>query len=92
VAVEPEGARAYARAVALTRFLADLWRSARRPPVLRRCATIAAVVGTLLTVVNLGDVVLAGYADWRLGVKVVFNYVLPFVVSNLGAVSSLPRS
>jgi hypothetical protein len=78
--------------VTIARFLADLWHSARRPAVLRRCAVIGLVVGTLLTLVNQGDVLLAGRADWPLALKVLTNYLLPFVVSNLGAMSTLPRN
>ncbi len=72
-------------------FCADLWRSARRPAILRRCATIAAVVGTLLTAVNQGDALLGlRAADSSLPFRIVANYLIPFVVSNLGAMSSLP--
>ncbi|OLC56494.1 MAG: hypothetical protein AUH85_06160 [Chloroflexi bacterium 13_1_40CM_4_68_4] len=71
-------------------FCLDLWRSACRPDIFRRCATIAAVVGTLLTIVNQGDVVLAGRLEPALWWKIPANYVIPFVVSNLGAMSSLP--
>ncbi len=70
-------------------FCVDLWRSARRPAILRRCATIAAMVGTILTLVNQGDAVLAGRLDAALWWKVPANYLVPFLVSNLGAMSSL---
>ncbi|GAC1485734.1 MAG: hypothetical protein NVS1B1_00230 [Candidatus Limnocylindrales bacterium] len=70
------------------RFVRDLLRSARRPRVLRRCSLIALTVGTLLTVVNQLDVVTAGRADLSLIGKVVANYLIPFVVSNLGALSA----
>lgn len=71
-------------------FCLDLWHSARRPAILRRCAAIAAVVGTLLTLVNQGDVILAGRGDASLPLRIVANYLIPFTVSNLGAMSSLP--
>jgi hypothetical protein len=71
------------------RFLADGWRSARRPAVLRRCAGIALVVGTLLSLVNQGHVVLAGDVDRWVALRILANYLIPFVVSNLGAVASM---
>ncbi len=74
----------------MLRFLADAWRSARRPDVFRRCATIALAVGTLLSIVNQGDAIVAGRFDLRGALKIVANYVIPFVVSNLGAMTSLP--
>lgn len=74
------------------RFLADCWRSARRPAIFRRCATIAVVVGTLLSIVNQADVLLAGQLDMVLALRIVANYLIPFIVSNLGAMSSLPQS
>lgn len=72
-------------------FCADLWRSGRRPAILRRCAAIAAIVGTVLTAVNQGDAILGlRTADGSLPFRVGANYLIPFIVSNLGAMSSLP--
>lgn len=72
-------------------FCFDLWSSARRPAILRRCATIAAVVGTLLSAVNQGDALLGlRAADGSLPFRIGANYLIPFIVSNLGAMSSLP--
>jgi hypothetical protein len=75
----------------VVRFLAALGANARRPPVLRRCATIALVVGSLLSLVNQGDVIIGGRFDANLGIRIVANFLIPFVVSNLGAMSP-PRS
>jgi hypothetical protein len=72
------------------RFCVDLWMSARRPNVLRRCLVVAAVVGTILTAVNLGDVIWRGAIDLPVVLKIGANYVIPFVVSNVGAMTSLP--
>lgn len=71
----------------IRRFGHDLLRSARRPRVLRRCSLIAVAVGTLLTLVNQFDVLATGRVDLALGGKIVANYLIPFVVSNLGAMS-----
>ena len=69
------------------RFVHDLLRSARRPRVVRRCSLIAVAVGTLLTLVNQFDVLASGRLDLPLIGKIVANYLIPFAVSNLGAMS-----
>ena len=71
----------------IRRFLRDLLRSARRPRVLRRCSIIAVAVGTLLTLVNQFDVLATGRLDLLLIGKIVANSLIPFVVSNLGAMT-----
>jgi hypothetical protein len=76
----------------VVRFCVDLWASARRPAVLRRCLIIAAVVGTILTAVNLGGVIWRGAVDLPVVLKIGANYVVPFVVSNLGAMTSPPTA
>lgn len=47
-------------------------------------AQIALVVGTLLTVVNLGGRILGGQLDTGTWVRVAANYLIPYVVSSLG--------
>jgi len=71
----------------IRRFVRDLVRSARRRRVLLRCSIIAVVVGTLLTLVNQFDVLAGGRIDAPLIAKVVANYLIPFIVGNLGAMS-----
>lgn len=71
----------------IRRFVRDLVRSARRRRVLLRCSIIAVVVGTLLTLVNQFDVLAGGRVDAPLIAKVVANYLIPFTVANLGAMS-----
>jgi hypothetical protein len=68
-------------------FLGGLLLSARRPRVLRRCGLIALVVGTLLTGVNQSDALSQWAVDPSLALKILANYVVPFVVSNLGAMT-----
>jgi hypothetical protein len=70
------------------RFVSDAWRSACRPPVFRRCLVIALVVGTLLSLVNQGDAIVGGHVDRIVALRMIANYVIPFVVSNLGAMGS----
>ena len=51
---------------------------------------VALVVGTLLSLLNQGDVILAGRFDSVVTLRVIGNYLIPFVVSNLGAMTSAP--
>lgn len=55
-----------------------------RPEHLRRTLTIALVVGTILTAINQADVIVRGDATTTTLAKAVLNYLVPFVVSNLG--------
>jgi hypothetical protein len=71
-------------------FVSDAWRSACRPAVFRRCLVIALGVGTLLSLVNQGDDIVAGHIDRVVLLRMLANYVIPFVVSNLGAMASRP--
>jgi hypothetical protein len=45
---------------------------------------IALVVGTVLTLINQADVMLAGDASAATWIKAGLNFCVPFVVSNLG--------
>ena len=57
-------------------------------PHLRRTLTIAAIVGSWLTLFNQGDVLLAVGASKVVLLKVALNYLTPFAVANLGLLSS----
>jgi hypothetical protein len=59
---------------------------------LRRTLLIAAVVGTLLTAVNLLDVFLDGATTTTTWLKMGANYLVPFVVANLGLLSGRARA
>jgi hypothetical protein len=67
------------------------WRAAlaycRRPEHLRRTLTIGLVVGLVLTSINQLDVILRGEATATTWIKCGMNFVVPFIVSNLGLVS-----
>ncbi|MBA3283321.1 MAG: nitrate/nitrite transporter NrtS [Acidimicrobiia bacterium] len=45
---------------------------------------VAVAVGTLLTVVNQAEVILRGETTWVTAVRVVFNYLIPYVVASIG--------
>lgn len=81
----PSGSTSTGRILGFLGFLGALCDSARRPAVLRRCAAIALAVGTLLSLVNQGDLLLAGRLDTAAALRIVANYLIPFVVANLGA-------
>lgn len=58
------------------------------PAHLRRTGTIALIVGAWLTALNQGDVIWSGELNGWLGVKVALNFLTPFVVANLGLLST----
>ena len=70
--------------------LREALRTVMRPEHLRRTVTIALVVGTILTLVNQLDVILKGDAIALTWIKCGINYVVPFVVSNLGLLAGKP--
>jgi Putative zinc-finger len=55
-----------------------------QPQHLRRTITIALVVGTILTAINHADVIARGDASSATLAKAALNYLVPFIVSNLG--------
>jgi hypothetical protein len=71
------------------------WRGALeycgRRDHLRRTLRIALVVGVLLTAINQLDVILRGDATMVTFIKCGMNFVVPFVVSNLGLLSGRHR-
>lgn len=79
------GARSPGRRIATSARDAVAYCSA--PARLRRTLAIAVVVGTLLTLLNQGDVILAGAATGATAVKAGVNFLVPFLVSNLGLLS-----
>jgi hypothetical protein len=66
------------------------WRFAlatcRRRENLRRTLRIALVVGIVLTLINQADVIARGEETLLTPFKVGLNFVVPFVVSNLGVI------
>lgn len=54
---------------------------------LKMTGAIALLVGTWLTLVNQADIYLAQGISVALALKVLINYLTPFVVSNLGLIS-----
>jgi hypothetical protein len=69
----------------------DALRYCARPAHLRRTVTIAIIVGVLLTAVNQSQVILAGHATAATWARCGANFLIPFVVSNLGLLSGRRR-
>ena len=59
---------------------------------LRRTVRIALVVGCVLTLINQLDVILHGDTTALTGVKIGLNFVVPFIVSNLGVIAATPTA
>jgi len=66
-------------------------RYCARPGHLRRTLVIALVVGTVLTAINQLDVIVRGDATAVTAVKCGLNYLVPFIVSNLGLLTGRSR-
>jgi hypothetical protein len=62
------------------------WRCALlHRPMLRRSLTIAAVVGSVLALVNHGDTVWRGEWTRTMGLKIALTYCVPFAVATASA-------
>ena len=67
--------------------MADALAYCMQPRHLRRTASIALIVGLVLTSINHLDVIVMGDATAATGVKAALNFVVPFIVANLGLLS-----
>jgi type III secretory pathway component EscS len=68
------------------------WTSPREALILlvsgattRTCLPIALVVGTVLSLVNQADVIVRGGLDFGILLKIVINFLIPFLTSSTGA-------
>jgi hypothetical protein len=76
------------RSEGLLRRIAVVTAPCLKRPNLRRTTRIALVVGTILTLINQADVLFNGEATLLTAVKIPLNYLVPFIVSNLGVISA----
>ena len=60
----------------------------RHQPMLRRSMILALVVGSILTILNQGDVLFAGSWKGALYWKIPLTYCVPFCVATYGALSN----
>ncbi len=63
----------------------------RHAPMLRRSITVALVVGTILTLLNQGDIILGGNWKSALYWKIPLTYCVPFCVATYGALTASRR-
>ena len=61
-----------------------------RPEHLRRTVRIALVVGVILTLINQSGVLFGGHPTTVTWIRCGLNFVVPFVVSNLGLLAGRP--
>jgi hypothetical protein len=57
-------------------------------PVLSRAIYVALIVGTILTIINQGDVLLAGELTSLVAAKILLTYAVPYGVSTFSALSA----
>ena len=60
-------------------------------PMLKRSAVAAVVVGTILTALNQGDLLLSGQWTGALYWKIPLTYCVPFLVATYGALTNSRR-
>ena len=63
----------------------------RHRPMVQRSLIVALVVGTVLTLLNQGDILLAGSWKDALYWKIPLTYCVPFCVATYGALSNARR-
>ena len=63
----------------------------RHRPMLRRSGLVALVVGTILTLLNQGDVLFSGGWNGALYWKIPLTYCVPFLVATYGALTAARR-
>ncbi|HYN35728.1 MAG TPA: nitrate/nitrite transporter NrtS [Actinomycetota bacterium] len=66
----------------------EIQRIVRSRAALASCLPTALVVGTILSLINQGSVIQAGDATVATWIRVLFNYLIPLTVSNIGFVSA----
>ena len=69
--------------------MSDWLKIATRRDVVMRGLKVGAIVGTLLTAVNQGDVIIAGALDVGNAWKIPLTYLVPYCVSTYVGVSSI---
>jgi len=58
-----------------------------RGATVRTAIPVAVIVGTVLSIVNEGQVVASGHAGATTGIRIGVNYAIPFVVASIGYVA-----
>jgi len=68
-----------------------LFCAVRHSTMLKRSLTVAVVVGSLLTILNQGDLLFAGHWKGAMYWKIPLTYCVPFCVATYGALSNSRR-
>lgn len=55
---------------------------------LKRSIKVAVIVGTLLMIINHGDIILSGEIELHHMLKILFTYLVPYLVSTYSSVES----
>ncbi len=58
------------------------------PPVFRRSLMLSVIVGSLLTFINQGDILLRGSITALVVLKICLTYIVPFCVSTVSALAA----
>ncbi len=66
-------------------WLAVAWEASVR----KRALKVALIVGSILAVVNHGDVVLSGQATTTVWIKIVLTFLVPYCVATFAAVQAM---
>lgn len=61
---------------------------ARSPDILARSSKVALFVGTILAIINQGDLILAGEFSRTMLLKIILSYLVPFSVSTYASVQA----
>jgi len=67
----------------------DWFEVAMRREVVVRGLRVGAIVGTLLTAINQGNIILSGQLDASVASKILLTYLVPYCVSTYGGVSAI---
>ncbi len=67
------------------------WHALAYKPVCGRAIQVALIVGTILMVINQGDVLLSGHLTVLVACKIVLTYTVPFSVSTYSALAANRR-
>ncbi|EKY4879174.1 nitrate/nitrite transporter NrtS [Vibrio vulnificus] len=71
-----------------TLTLSDFISTAKTPSILKRSIKVAAIVGTVLMMINHGDALFAGQVESERVLKILLTYMVPFCVSTQASVSA----
>ena len=67
----------------------DWFVLARRRDIVARAGKVAGIVGTILTGINQGDVLLCGAVTASVAAKIVLTYCVPYAVSTYASVEAI---